>query len=125
MVWLLSVGCSCPLCAWAWASSPCLPQTMSAAVQLPAGAQLQRTPPALPPACCTTLRSAAVAQLIEAAAHEVYQQCSNRHSMNEPWVPSDLLTFVQAYAKLRVHDGGWAQGAPSPPCPLLDPPPAL
>lgn len=31
------------------------------------------------------LRSAAVARLMEAVAHEVYRQLSNRHSMNGRW----------------------------------------
>lgn len=58
--------------------------------------------PLLPPGCFA--RSAAVGQLVEAVAHEVYRQISNRYSLNAGFQPPELLRVLQAYAQLQYED---------------------
>ena len=64
--------------------------------------------PLLPPVCIA--RSAAVGQLVEAVAHEVYRQISNRYSLNAGFQPPELLRVLQAYAQLQYEDSECATG---------------
>ncbi|KIZ00201.1 hypothetical protein MNEG_7760 [Monoraphidium neglectum] len=50
-------------------------------------------------------RSAASAKLLDAVAHEVYRQLSNRHSGSAGFRPSDLVKLVNAYARAGYGDG--------------------
>jgi hypothetical protein len=47
-----------------------------------------------------------VGRLIEALAHEVYRQLSNRHSLNTAFLPVDLVKLLKAFADMEPSGGG-------------------
>jgi hypothetical protein len=45
-------------------------------------------------------RSPSVGRLVEALAHEVYRQLSNRHSLNTAFLPTDIVKLLRAFVEM-------------------------
>ena len=45
-------------------------------------------------------RSSSVGRLVEALAHEVYRQLSNRHSLNTAFLPADIVKLLRAFVEI-------------------------
>ena len=44
-------------------------------------------------------------RLVDALAHEAYRQLSNRHSLNAPFLPADLVKLLKAFAEIHPTQG--------------------
>lgn len=54
-------------------------------------------------------KSQAAAGLLDAAAHEVYRQLSNRHSTAGTFTVDGVVLLLEAYCDLDYKDGGWPE----------------
>lgn len=57
-------------------------------------------------AAAAGFKSQAAASLLDAAAHEVYRQVSNRHSTAGSFTAEGVVDLLQAYCSLDYKDGG-------------------
>lgn len=57
-------------------------------------------------AAAAGFKSQAAASLLDAAAHEVYRQVSNRHSTAGSFTVEGVVDLLQAYCSLDYKDGG-------------------
>jgi hypothetical protein len=71
-----------------------------------AGLGLQQDKRAAAAAAAAGFKSQAAASLLDAAAHEVYRQVSNRHSTAGSFTADGLVDLLQAYCSLDYKDGG-------------------
>lgn len=62
-------------------------------------------------------KSPAAAQLLDATAHEVYRQLSNRHSTAGSFTVDGVVTLLDSYASLQYRDG--EKFPPSSLCPCV------
>jgi hypothetical protein len=46
---------------------------------------------------------------LDAAAHEVYRQLSNRHSTAGTFTVDGVVLLLEAYCDLDYKDGGWPE----------------
>ena len=61
--------------------------------------------PETPSLARRSIRSSAVGRLVDALAHEAYRQLSNRHSLNAPFLPADLVKLLKAFAEIHPTQG--------------------
>jgi hypothetical protein len=56
-------------------------------------------------AAAAGFKGQAAAELLDAAAHEVYRQLSNRHSTAGSFTVEGVVSLLQAYCDLDYKDG--------------------